>query len=708
MKVTPVSHAIVALGANKYRQTIVNEIEVEKDDYIAPAPNPPTQSPPSQPPTTTPPPPSQPPATGQISAPPNNHPNKNVSAVIDFIDPKDIPAPIPFNGPIPAGMRGVEPLAGKWRKIPLCGNPPWLYEQTPYVVDGKIERVLGQLGDDIALNAMPALTGIGLDGKPRAKYPLRGGARGVGIATPYTAWHGHTPVRKDGTVNESVQVPLYLGLVASGEMMSIHKDGSMEILFKVPLPNGGFYNDYTLFEPRESNLFYAVNAPLAQIVEINRATNPVSVRTVFDGKARGCKRFTSIRQVGRWLYVCDPDDGKVYRYDPVNLIMDTVADVPKVFWIDYFSNGDLCVMTLNRTVHRLSSADLNQKNSFTYSGQGSPIVEIQPLDVVYAHPLKASVRGLYAGKVAAIESRPFNEKDASGLPVVVNRDVHIFEFFNPAGASIGKTEAVFSLSQRATFTGAGLSVRIAKGGVPPNLGAVFTFNIQISGDYLGKPGPGQSWVNCSVDRNGTCGERDSILALSTHGAANVDTYRITSEGINARGFGQGGGRSTVGRLSGVGEALGHYPWNAEYHPHYGLILVQGFAECVPGFLCPEAEGQTYWAAEDPQTEGVRADGVLMERGLLLGTGRDLLLKEFSQIMTPRGGGLVTADHIAAMSYADAMAFLRAGMITRRPRTFTNGQCLAMLYAMYRQSQRFMREGRTLVDGLISYVNGLPG
>jgi hypothetical protein len=586
MKVTPVSNAIVALGANKYRQTIVNEIEVEKDDYIAPAPNPPTQSPPSQPPTTTPPPPSQPPATGQLSAPPNNHPNKNVSAVIDFIDPKDIPAPIPFTGPIPAGMRGVEPLAGKWRKIPLCGTPPWLYEQTPYVVDGKIERVLGQLGDDIALNAMPVLTGIGLDGKPRAKYPLRGGARGIGIATPYTAWHGHTPVRKDGTVNESVQVPLYLGLVASGEMMSFHKDGSMEILFKVPLPNGGFYNDYTLFEPRESNLFYAVNAPLAQIVEINRATNPVSVRTVFDGKPVGIKRLTSVRQVGEYLYVCDPDDGKIYRYHPTTRVFEFMIAVPRVFWIDYFSNGDLCVITLNRTVHRVG----------------------------------------------------------------------------PVGASP---------------------------------------------DLLNKIGAGQSWVNCSVDRNGTCGERDSILALSTHGAANVDTYRITSEGINARGFGQGGGRSTVGSLSGVGEALGNYPWNAEFHPHYGLILVQGFAECIPGFLCPEAEGQTYWAAEDSQFEGVRVDGVLRERGQMFGAGRDLLFKEFSQIMTPRGGGLVTADHIAAMSYADAVAFLRAGMITKRPRTFTNGQVLSMLYVLYRQSQRFMREGRVLVDGLISYVNGLP-
>lgn len=582
MKVTPISAAIVALGTNKYRQTLVNEIEVEAGDFTIPAP--PAPQPPASPPPPAPEPqpPAPAPGTGLLAATPNDMPNMKVIGPTDYIDPKDIPAPIPFTGPIPAGMRGVEPLAGKWRKIPLCGNPPWLYEQTPLLVDGKIERVLGQLGDDIALNAMPFLTGIGLDGKPVKKYPLRGGARGVGIATPYTAWHGHTPVRKDGTVNESVEVPLYLGLVASGEMMSIHKDGSMKILFRVPLPNGGFYNDYTLFEPRESNLFYAVNAPLAQIVEIDRNTN--SVRTVFDGKAAGMKRLTSIRQVGQHLYVCDPDDGKIYRWHPATKVIEFMIAVPRVFWIDYFSNGDLCVITLNRTVHRVNAA-----------------------------------------------------------------------------------------------------------GVGP--------------DLLGKPGAGQSWVNCSVDRNGTCGERDSILALSTHGAANTDTYRITSEGINTRGFGQGGGRSTVGRLSGVGEALGHYPWNAEYHPHYGLILVQGFAECVPGFLCPEAEGQTYWANEDAQTEGVRMDGVLMERGQLLGNGKGLLLKEFSQIMTPRGGGLVTADHIAAMSYADAVAFLRAGMITRRPRTFTDGQCLAMLYAMYRQSQRFMREGRSLVDGLIKHING---
>lgn len=123
----------------------------------------------------------------------------------------------------------------------------------------------------------------------------------------------------------------------------------------------------------------------------------------------------------------------------------------------------------------------------------------------------------------------------------------------------------------------------------------------------------QTWVTCSVDRNGTMGEVDSIIILSTHGVANTDMYRLTSQGINKNGFSAGGG-SSVGRWK--FEPFGHYLWTGEVHPDQGMMLAQGFAEDVPSVIVAEAAGQKLWAAD---AERVFRDMVGQGNKLIFGT-----------------------------------------------------------------------------------------
>jgi hypothetical protein len=240
--------------------------------------------------------------------------------------------------------------------------------------------------------------------------------------------------------------------------------------------------------------------------------------------------------------------------------------------------------------------------------------------------------------------------------------------------------------------------------------------------YLDKPGGvkekmKQLWVTCSVDRNGTFGEVDSIILLSTHGLANTDLYRLTKAGINKGGFGGSGG-SVVGKWK--TEPFGHYPWTGEFHPDQAMVLVQGFAEDIPGVLVAEEAGQTLWAPEDNPFAGVMAAGKWMERGQLFSDyGTPAILNggnpedrgkvpSFTAILTPRGGSGIgcTFDHMARMPYADLHTFLKQGMIGSVPRTFSMITLTALGYKIYRESQEFVKRGAPLVDGWLAYCKAL--
>lgn len=228
----------------------------------------------------------------------------------------------------------------------------------------------------------------------------------------------------------------------------------------------------------------------------------------------------------------------------------------------------------------------------------------------------------------------------------------------------------------------------------------------------------QTWVTCSVDRNGTFGEVDSIVIVSTHGEENTACFRLTSQGLNKSGF-RSGGASSVGKWK--FEPFGHYIWTFEFHPDQGMALAQGYAEDVPSLIVAEAAGQTLWAPEDSPTAGIMVAGKWMERGQLFsdygtpaifngGNPEDRgKVPSFTCIVTPRGGsGLgCTFEHIARMPYAQAHAFLKQGMIGSFPRTFSVITLWALGYKIYREGgQEYLKRGAPLVDGWLAYCKAL--
>lgn len=566
------------------------------------APPPPVQPPAAPPPPATPPPPAQPPVTGTLLSYGNNQGSKLFKNPPDTIVLSKMMPDIPWEIHEPDGfgiapsMKGVEPVA--FRKLPVFGQVPGLYEESMHLIDGKIVRVNPLLGDDPMLNIMPGLK----------TFPHRAGPRHKSIITPYCNWLGHTRRLADGTMSTSPHVPDWIGVTMDGRVIAAMFDGSMRDLFSFTPES--YVNGFTYYEPREQNWMFASDTGVAKILLLDRSTIPPTKSVFFDGKAHGHSRITGLRAVGEWLYFCDPDyqGGGVWRVNAKTKVYEKVCALEHAFWVDYDSTHNLVVATLWREAHRVPA-----------------------------------------------------QANAAPGPALFN---------NPSYLDEAKTKRQL-----------------------------------------------QTWVTCSVDRNGTMGEVDSITILSTHGVANTDMYRLTSQGINKNGFSAGGG-SSVGRWK--YEPFGHYLWTGEVHPDQGMMLAQGFAEDVPSVIVAEGAGQKLWAAEDSPTAGITVAGKLMERGQLFsdygtpaifngGNPEDRgNVPSFTAILTPRGGGGLgcTFDHIARMPYADLHAFLKQGMIGSVPRTFSIMTLTALGYKIYRESQEFVKRGAPLVDGWLAYCKAL--
>jgi hypothetical protein len=63
----------------------------------------------------------------------------------------------------------------------------------------------------------------------------------------------------------------------------------------------------------------------------------------------------------------------------------------------------------------------------------------------------------------------------------------------------------------------------------------------------------------------------------------------------------------------------------------------------------------------------------------------------------------TPDHISGMSFDDALAFVRGGMFSVEPRQIADADAHAVLAWLYRGSQRYLREGRALMDALAAWA-----
>lgn len=219
----------------------------------------------------------------------------------------------------------------------------------------------------------------------------------------------------------------------------------------------------------------------------------------------------------------------------------------------------------------------------------------------------------------------------------------------------------------------------------------------------------QKWVQCDVDRNGTFGLKDSLVVLSGHGEANTDLYRIkkptTGAYLQPYTFSYQIGRTTVGLLDNVTDGVGHYPWSGNHHPDDGVILVQGFANGQPKYLVAKNPADPWppMALLNDEQKDLHWVGLRV-----LQWGGDEAFKgtvpTFQSIINWQGGSqFCSADHVAEMPFGDAITFLRGGMVGRVPRTITGNNLRGLMYFMYRNSQRYLREGDPMINALMAFM-----
>lgn len=207
------------------------------------------------------------------------------------------------------------------------------------------------------------------------------------------------------------------------------------------------------------------------------------------------------------------------------------------------------------------------------------------------------------------------------------------------------------------------------------------------------------WVMIDVDRNATCGPRDSIYCVASHSQAINSSWRIAPDGSISRILGvNGGGRS----LSGVSAHCiegGHYMWVTAIHPDEGLQLMHGGAQILPVVYAAVGAADP-WAAEGVYDHGLCAGGwqVVATGG---SSGRP-----FMASMGISGNSMLglLPDHIAAMSLPDAEAFIRGGMLSAHKRDLTRSEVHSVLYWLYQGSQQWQQQGKPVMDRLADYFS----
>jgi hypothetical protein len=220
------------------------------------------------------------------------------------------------------------------------------------------------------------------------------------------------------------------------------------------------------------------------------------------------------------------------------------------------------------------------------------------------------------------------------------------------------------------------------------------------------------FITLSVDRNGTFGEKDAWVCTSTQGGGNIDLWRFSAAGKmwprdNYSSLVNGYGPMSVGILNRVQDGVGHYPWVAEHHPDDGVLMVQGMSNPYPQLIQRLLPG-------DPWVGGafVPLENILNDGAAVLGMwGTQPVWLPYrppgvphwaAQINMNGGGQLWDSDHIGEMEVADALAFLKAGGIGSYPRTMPNNLWKAVLLYLYRNSQRYLKEGQPLIDRVLAF------
>jgi hypothetical protein len=214
------------------------------------------------------------------------------------------------------------------------------------------------------------------------------------------------------------------------------------------------------------------------------------------------------------------------------------------------------------------------------------------------------------------------------------------------------------------------------------------------------------WVTFDVDRNGTCGPKDTIAACTAHGGpGNVQYWFVAPDGtVRYQPFGSGNGRAQVGRTSRCVEPM-HYPWLTSFHPNDACLAVQGGSNILPAIYAAIGTGDTSWPDDGTYDHNLANVGRnTLIRGGSVGAGP---FPSFCSVMHAGGGSLLgcSADHLMAMPVADALAYVRGGMLGGIPRQITNADARGLLYWCALGSQQYLRDGKALVDRISAHFAG---
>ena len=209
------------------------------------------------------------------------------------------------------------------------------------------------------------------------------------------------------------------------------------------------------------------------------------------------------------------------------------------------------------------------------------------------------------------------------------------------------------------------------------------------------------WVMVDVDRNGTCGPKDSIYCVASHSQSINGSWRIRPTGEIDRIPGiEGGGRSLAGDSRKCVEGF-HYGWVVAIHPDEGLQMIQGGAQILP-VVYAAIGSEDPWVEEDAYDHGLGGDGYENFH-------RVHKTPEVKPFLATAGTGAnsflgFSPDHIAQMPVSAAVEFVRSGLLSAERRQLTDYEAHAILYWLYRGSQVFLREGKPVMDRLADYFS----
>lgn len=555
--------------------------EIDPGPGPTPAPPPPVDPPapvpppPVEPPAPVPPPPAEPPppppvAAGQYAVHTNGYTFAHVAPWFDdVIDTAKALPPVPWatfrddRQTVARPMGGAEP--SEWRRLPIYGMPNEYGILTPAVVDGQYRMLYpaSVADDNPAELIIPDLH----------QWPARGGPRGMAITTPYWIVRGHTRM-VDGVVDINPRIPFWVGMDMVGRVYYLMRDGSVQLVAQIPLKT--YANDFSYFD-HERKVMWVTDTAAGEILHVRR--NGTSFTSTVWAKVPG--RATSVRAIGTKLYVAN--EVSVIEIDALDQAAPqrVLCNLVDVFWVDYFSNGDLAVMTRHHTVHRVDrntgavSADLNHG------------------------------------------------------------------YFSSGNGRVG-------------------------------------------------------WVMLDVDRNGSCGPVDCIYAVASHSNSINGAFRIRPDGVIDRIPGiDGGGRSLAGVSHKCVEGM-HYGWVVAIHPDEGLQLIQGGAQILP-IVYAAIDQRDPWPVEDVYDVALAGAGYESWHRV----HSDTAIKSFLAVGGTGANSILgfTPDHVAQMPLAQAVEYVRSGLLSTERRNFNDAEIFGVLYWLLRGSQVFLQQGKTAVDRL---------